>query len=361
MGRLDVVLRAVARTLGQAPGRPGGTPRPGHSRSPSDDSLVGWRRAREVLATPAHVAGADLYTVERLEQHAQVLAATHRLGPRGGARPSLLEVVDASEELVRAVRSTLARASRDAEVLSPAAAWLLDNAYLVDEEIREVRHDLPAGYYAELPKLADGPCRGHPRVYALALELVAHTDARIDPEQLVRFVLAYDAITPLTMGELWAVAIMLRIGLLASLGRQAADILDTHATRTEADAWVDRLLTPGLPDAAAERAFASLRARYPRLPPALALRLLWRLEGEERGAATASVVEQIERELVAQYGGVEAVYHAEHQRQATSQASVSNAITSLRTLDAIDWPEWFERVSRVEQMLRQDPAGAHAH
>ncbi|MFX4736590.1 hypothetical protein ABTB89_19565, partial [Acinetobacter baumannii] len=75
--------------------------------------------------------------------------------------------------------------------ITPAADWLLDNFYLIEEHIRAAERHLPKGYSRELPRLARGPSAGHPRVYDIALAAVAHGDGRVDTESLGRFVAAY--------------------------------------------------------------------------------------------------------------------------------------------------------------------------
>src|SRR5207247_7242033 len=95
----------------------------------------------------------------------------------------------------------ISEAARRQEVLGPDAEWLLDNYHIVAENLREVRHDLPRGYYRKLPKLADGPFAGLPRVYALGLELIAHTDSALDETMITRDVQAYTTVAPLTIGH----------------------------------------------------------------------------------------------------------------------------------------------------------------
>ena len=117
----------------------------------------------------------------------------------------------------------------------PADEWLLDNFYVAQEQIRQVRDDLPRGFYRGLPKLAEGHLEGYPRVLGIAWAFVAHTDSRIDREVLLRFLAAYQRVQPLTIGELWAVAIALRIVLIENLRRAADQIAEARAARIEAD------------------------------------------------------------------------------------------------------------------------------
>ena len=185
---------------------------------------------------------AELFSVERLEQHARTLAAAQAVRPiadRGTAiRPRLAEN---GRVLVESYR-VLAQAIREERTITPAAEWLVDNFAVVDEQLREIRDDLPADYYRELPKLAGGPLDGYPRVLGVAWAYIAHTDSRFDPDSLRRMVRAYQEVEPLTIGELWAVAITLRILLVENLRRLAERIVRTRADRQAADELADRLL-----------------------------------------------------------------------------------------------------------------------
>src|SRR6185369_11291225 len=121
---------------------------------------------------------------------------------------------------------------------APAAEWLLDNFHLVEGEMREVRHHLPSRFYRELPKLATRELAGTVRVYAMAVELLRYSDARLDAHRLNRFIHAYQTVAPLTLGELWAWPSMLKLALIENLRRLADEILDSRAARRAADAMI---------------------------------------------------------------------------------------------------------------------------
>src|SRR5262249_28058627 len=154
---------------------------------------------------------AELLGIERLEQHAESLATAQRVtaAPRQGRR-LVPRVEDNGRVLLESYRA-LARAIREEHAITHAAEWLGANLHIGEEQLREIRDDLPSGYYRELPKLAEGPFLGYPRVFGVAWAFVAHTDSRLDLETLRRFVGAYQRVQPLTIGELWAVAITLRV------------------------------------------------------------------------------------------------------------------------------------------------------
>src|ERR1041385_8892544 len=149
---------------------------------------------------------------------------------------------------------------REGRPISPAAEWLVDNYHIVEEQLREIREDLPRSYYHELPKLADGELQGYPRIYSVALELIAHTDSHLDTNTLQRFIRAYQTVAPLSIGELWAVAITLRLALVENLRRLAITIGHGRFERDEAHRCADKLLE--LATVQPANVISSLNERY---------------------------------------------------------------------------------------------------
>ena len=296
---------------------------------------------------------AELFSIERLEQHGESLAAAQPVTdePRAG-RAIGPRVADNGRVLLDAYR-LLARAIKEERSITPAAEWLVDNFHIVEEHLREIRDDLPVDYYRELPKLADGPLEGYPRVLGVAWAYVAHTDSRFDPESLRRLVVAYQRVQPLTIGELWAIAISLRILLIENLRRVAEQIVKRRAARQQADEIADGLLGIGAltPDVAA----ASLRrlSRTP-LPTAARVQLFQRLRDQDPEVTPA--LGWLEEILAAQGTTAEETVRQEHQRQAEMNVTVRNAITSMRLISAFDWAQFVETVSLVDAVLGSDEA-----
>ena len=182
---------------------------------------------------------AELFNLEQLKQHAQAIAAAHQVISGGGAN-RLLKRLEHNEKVLRDFnRATLA--VNQSRRITPAAEWLLDNFYLIEEQIQLARRHLPSGYSRELPRLATGPFAGWLRVYVLVLELISHVDAQIDLELLAAFVESYQKVVPLTLGELWAVPIMLRLGLIECLARVTTGLTTARRQRDVAHEWVLRL------------------------------------------------------------------------------------------------------------------------
>src|ERR1700686_4634599 len=198
-----------------------------------------------LFAEPEGPIRGELLSAERLEQHAENLAASQVASQDiGEGRPLIPRVLENGRILLEYYRAT-ASAIQQGGTITPAAEWLVDNFYIVEEQLREIRDDLPPGFYRKLPKLASGHLEGYPRVFGVAWAFVAHTDSRFEPELLRRFVNAYQRLQPLTSGELWAVAITLRVVLVENLRRMAEIMGRSRRAREEADLLADSLLGTG--------------------------------------------------------------------------------------------------------------------
>jgi cellobiose phosphorylase len=316
--------------------------------------VAGPARVRMGLNEPP--LRAELFSVEQLARHAKALAARHQIFIQPGSN-RLLARLGQNEEILRAFnRATLAVNPNRA--ITPAAEWLLDNFYLIEEQMQLAVRHLPRGYSRELPRLLNNPSAGLPRVYDIVLELISHVDAQIDPEPLRAFVAAYQTVHSLKLGELWAIPIMLRLGLIENLQRVATRLAIARKERDLADLWVDRLQDMAeknpshLVVVVADMAKSDLRIsssfvaefcqRLSRQSPVLHLARSW-----------------LEQRLVEKGSSIEELIQQDSQNQAADQVSVSHSISSLRFLSAMDWKEFVESLSLVEETLRKDAAAVY--
>jgi cyclic beta-1,2-glucan synthetase len=295
----------------------------------------------------------ELFSVERLEVHARSLAAAQAITARPSRALSLHRRLSDNESVLLEAYTDVARAIEAGAGITPAAEWLIDNFHVVEKQIRDIRADLPPGYYRQLPKLAGGPLSGYPRVLGVAWAFVAHTDSLFDPDALRRYLRAYQEVQPLTIGELWAVAITLRIVLVENLRRIAKRVMDSRASRAQADVLSDRLL--GAAGQAAESADSVLPAHASTsYPDAFLVQMVQRLRDQDPaiGPALAWLDEQLARQGIT----AESVVRDEHQRQVAASITVRNIITSMRLISDVDWTEFFERVSPIDDILGEDGA-----
>src|SRR6185312_8771139 len=230
---------------------------------------------------------AQLFSQDQLEAYAARLALTHRLtdNPRRG-RP-LLPRLDESADRLDAAYTFLSSVGRgDAQPVA-SEQWLRDNHHVVQDQVREIRQDLPRKYYQQLPKLADGPFQGYPRIYVLARELIAHTAGRIDLETVVDFAIAYQQTSPLSIGETWAVPIMLRLALIEELRRLADGVVAARESRETARKWHEAQADAEWTPRRIRKLLDDGRLEDGRLPAAFVVELLQWLRDQPSTAAPA--------------------------------------------------------------------------
>jgi cyclic beta-1,2-glucan synthetase len=222
----------------------------------------------------------ELFSVERLEEHARSLALAQIVSSKAAKGQPLARRLAHNGAVLFEAYGSIVKAINEGRPITPAAEWLVDSYHLVETQIRDIRSDLPPGYYRQLPKLASGPFAGYPRVFGVAWAFVAHTDSRFDAQMLFRYVQAYQEVQPLTIGELWAVSITLRIVLVENLARLAQQVTQNRAARHTADGLADRLLGIGGRPAESVAVVLSAQERVP-LADALAVQLVHRLRDQD--------------------------------------------------------------------------------
>lgn len=159
----------------------------------------------------------ELFNIEQLGEYARLLAREQRIGP-GTKNSYLRSRLDDNEKHLQSY-NTRVLSDKDPRYISPATEWLVDNFYLIEEHIQLARHHFSKSYSKELPALPDDSYKGLPRIYGITVEYISHVDAQVDEESLTTFYRAYQEVTPLTLGELWAIPIMLRLILIENLRR----------------------------------------------------------------------------------------------------------------------------------------------
>ncbi len=312
-----------------------------------------------------------LFSITQLESHARALAAdpnrdTSHLGATAGRKRSsqpgpevLLRRLAENEGIIGQSYEEVAGAIRQGHPQSPAATWLVENYTFIEEQIDQVRLIFPPGYSRQLPRLNAGSLKGFPRIYELAIELVSHTDGRVDAENISHFIRSYQTVHPLNLGELWAVPIMVRLALVENLRRVSRRIAWRRRHRESAVDWSDRFIHAVRLD---PKSLITILSDFVRSDPVLSAPFLAELTSCLQGThpAMGLVINWVEQELSERGQTLELIQQAESHDQAADHASISHSITSLRQLGKIDWRDMVESLSFVEAILRQEPCGVHS-
>ena len=301
---------------------------------------------------------AALFSSDQMERFGKTLAMNHKLSIKP-AKEHLLKRLADNEDILDEVRKLLTDSIKRKYQITPAGEWLIDNFYLIEEHIRNAKMHFPKGYSKDLPQLSDAGSAGLTRIYDIVLQIISHSDGRIDMESLSGFIRSYQTVTNLQMGELWAIPIMLRLALIENLRRVSARIAIDRVDGNLADYWAKKMLE------GAEKAPKDLiliiadmaRSRPPKVS-AFVSELIRQLGG--KGPDLAMALNWIEQQLAEDGLTCAELVNAEIQKQSADQVSVSNSIGSLRLLGAMDWREFVETHSIVEYTLREDQKGIYS-
>ena len=299
----------------------------------------------------------ELFSADQMEQYGKTLAFKHKL-IKGRAPNILLKRLAENEDLLLEVHHLLTEAVKTNRRIIPAGEWLLDNFYLIQEQIRTGKKHLPKGYSEDLPRLLNGSSAGLPRVYDIAIEIISHSDGRVDLKNLSSFITAYQAITPLKLGELWAIPIMLRLALIENLRRLSAQIAFDRINQNLANFWVEQMNSVVEKDPKSLILIIADMARSnPPMVSSFVAELSRQLQG--KGPALALPLNWIEQRLSETGQTGNELINTEIQKQAADQVSMSNSIGSLRFLGTMDWRDFVESISIVEQILKNDISGIY--
>jgi cyclic beta-1,2-glucan glucanotransferase len=308
----------------------------------------------ELSARPlGHELPSSQRLVENAARLARAIPVSREAKPRG---PSFLRRLREIESALDWANASLTMSAEVHHAFTLSAEWLLDNAYLIREQVTDLRRSLPQKYYGELPLIVSGPQMGLPRVYQVASEMVAESGGALEPEIIRKFLVAFQEITPLDIGELWALPLMLRLQLLERLRALAIQVEQQQSQSEEADFWANRLITAvrhGSPRLL--RGMEELVERYPEPTSHFSSELVAHLYDEE--TVLPMVTGWLERALRAP---LLEVIQQEHRRQAVQQTALANVINSCRRLAQLQWRELFQSTSWAESELAADPAGIYA-
>ncbi len=303
----------------------------------------------------------DIYSQDGLVQLSAKLADEHQVV---FFHKQIADIYPRFEENAKILEESyyqLANVANQKSQLTPGAEWFLDNYHLIQQHVREIRKLLPKKYYRGLPVLKNsaGDLKNlKPRIYSLALTLVVHSDSVVDSDLLSAFVNAYQEKQPLTIGELWALPIMLRLALLENLRRLSISILIVRAAEIKMQLVIDEIIQngQGSPTNILLELAGAIK-KLGELSSADSSSLIRQLR--ESGPQASLALNWFEQWLTEKGQNVEELLGEEWFLKAANQISIGNCFTSLKSILSIDWKNWVERNSLVDKVLGGDPASIY--
>ena len=299
----------------------------------------------------------ELFSTEQMERFGKTLATRHKLSSKP-AKDHLLKRLSSNENTLLAAHKLLSDSIKKKYQLTPAGEWLIDNFYLIEEHIRIAKTHFPKNYSEGLPQLVSETSSGTTRSYDIVLQIISHSDGKIDIENLCTFLKSYQSVTNLKLGELWSIPIMLRLALIENIRRVATRIAIDTVDRNLANYWADKMI-----DTAAKEpknlilVIGDMARSNPPIVSSFVSELIRLLRW--KGPELAFVLNWIEQQLSGSGVTSSELVDAENQKQTADQVSICNSIASLRLLGSIDWRSFVESNSIVEKILLEDNDGVY--
>lgn len=325
--------------------------------------LFGWSVIRKFRRKQnIHIRDASL-TVEELENHARSMSLEHAVSSKKSRLNWPVSRMNDNAGFIRQTYEALNVDVLKKRALPPAAEWLLDNYYVIEEQVVGLRKDLKKKSYFELPVLKKGPYEGFTRIYALAMEMVSHTHGKIEEDTLLKYLMAYQSHNILFERELYIIPAMLRLALIENIRAISEDLLGTRKQWALADETVEKWLkeahadTDQISDLFKNNGKAISDA-IDNANPSYVEHLFYRLR--RSGRRYSDVLRYIDESLDKFDTTTEIIAQKEHNTQALSTASMGNCIVSLKHLSSMNWTDLYDEASSLEKILRHDPLDAYS-
>ncbi|PQQ67206.1 GH36-type glycosyl hydrolase domain-containing protein [Acetivibrio saccincola] len=296
-------------------------------------------------------------TCDELEEHAKEIAYDHNILRKPDIFNWPVPRMNENYKYIVSVYKALNEDVQKGIATTPAAEWLLDNFYIIEEQVKSVRKDLSKDLYLRLPAISYGPLKGYARAYAIALDLISHTDGRIDEDVLINYINAYQTNNILTGREIWALPVMIKIAIVEKIKYLCEKIMESQIQRRKVEEIFEGFKKiKGDVSELINNINSYLKGKS-YIDSTFVEHLSYKLR--KMGKNYAHVLRYVDELLSKNGTSVDEISHKEHREQTQRKGSIGNCIISLKFISTTDWVEIFETLSKVEGILREDPCGTY--
>lgn len=277
----------------------------------------------------------------------------NRMLKTGSSKKKIIKSLDMSFKLILKGYEYVDGEMKYKRDVIPVAEWLMDNIYLIEKEYKDIKHNIGEDFYKNIPIVEEGKFKGYPRIYVIAQEIICKSENKIDKQTIIQFLDEYQKHCILTSNELWVLPKMLRIGLIQSISDITVKIMDAQIEKRRADIIGDKIINAT--NHGAERdELISILSENIKFTPHFSERLLKILR--DNAIDNENIYSCIDKKLEEVSTSTDQVITLEHKIQANLKLLMGSCINSIREVEALTWRECFEKLSYVEQVLREDPA-----
>lgn len=298
-----------------------------------------------------------LLNKQELYGYLEKLAAGHTICQKSNKNtypiPRMMENYNAIKEVYNILNENV----KNKVQIHPAGEWLLDNFYAIEEVVKSIEKEMTLKKYKKFVGLSKGKYQGFARIYVLASQIVNYTENKINREVLEESLKAYQTKKNLSMDEIWNIGIFMQIAIIENIRQIAENIYISQYEKIKVESIIERLVER---KPKKERKYNTYKdsknikikmydIKYPFVEY-----LSYKLK--KYGKKTENFLNILEEEVEKTGTSVSEITKREHFEIAINKISIGNAITSIKKLQRINFLEIFEKINKVEEILKLDPA-----
>lgn len=292
-----------------------------------------------------------LLGTQELIRHAVLLAKAYRISSRKKSKNILTSRLEYDYRIISSEYRKLTLDGKNGVSLCPSTEWLLDNFYIIEENFKKSKKTLNKEFFKKLYIISNKSLEGLPRIFTICAEFISHTDGKIEKNQLIEFINAFQSVTPLSMAELWSLGPMLRAAVLERIQSICIKISDTQ------NSWILAEKTVFEKDMALiDNKLEEINSRMT-VDSAFVEHIVSTLKRED--IEDIEIIQKLQSGLFKKDYSLGEVVGLEHKSQSEIQMCIGNCISSLRLISSISWEEIFDSLSKVEKILSSEDSGLY--
>lgn len=293
----------------------------------------------------------------QLENYLEKMASDHVLQEKSSKDTYPIPRLEDNFKTITMTYELLNKHLKEEINIHPAGEWLLDNYYIIEEMVKTIQKDLTLKKYTDFVAIASGPYTGFARMYVLATEIVAYTDAKIEAHTLQALLKAYQNKKTLNMEEIWNVGIFLEIAIIENIRNVCDKIYSSQMQKYKVESMLERLVEYKTKEqqqyktnveSGKAKILEAGQMKYPFIEY-----MSYRLK--KYGRKAYPYLDGLEEQVMKMGTTVSDVIKKEHFDIAVKKVSMGNCIKSIKEVQRINFLEIFENINGVEDLLRQDP------
>lgn len=296
----------------------------------------------------------------QLEEYLKKIASDHVLQNKSDKETFPIPRVRENYEFIQIVYKLLNEHIKSDIPIHPAGEWILDNFYIIEKTVKTIAKELTLKKYTNYLGIASGQYKGFARVYVLACEIIAYTDAKIDSDNLADFLRSYQTKNSLSMDEIWSIGMFMQVALIENIRRICEKIYSAQIQKYKVENIIERLLENKDEEGLKFKNLPGYKTKilgYGEMKYPFIEYMSYRLKSY--GKQSYSFISVLENQVEMMGTNIQDVIKKEHFDIAVKKVSMGNSITSINTLNRLSFLEIFEQINGVEEILKNDPVNVY--